>query len=765
MNDILTDWDLTRVEFERRQLHWKALGLGIILAGLLVSSSAAAQEATPQAPNFSLAKQATVFLMQTYTSGDSQAISCVGSGTLISSDGLILTNAHLVVAEGPCKGDTVVVALPTRPDEPPVPTFVATIVQLDMQLDLAILQITGGLDSSPIAPGTLSLPFVQIGDPSPLLPGNTLTFIGYPDIASSPITEFTGLINGVTAEKSASRQAWLRIDAPLAGGLSGGGAYDANGLLVGIPTGASASDGSTPGPTCLSIQDNTQDGLITEQDACVPIGAPISQIRPINFAGPLIESARRHLKLDNQPGLPDSVTIEQPSFSRLFFSAQIDPLGIPSRIVSTAPTGTTSLFLFFDYRNMRPGLPYALRVAYDGLEMPQLTLGPLAWGGGAQGTWYIGTENLSWPDGNYEFTLEIAGQPVAAQSITIGGSPTEPIFSDLTFGIPDPAGGFSLEGTLLPSQTPEIDVEFNYENMTVGQEWTDVWLLEGTDIWHYSHIWDGPQTGQTRIALSDFAGLPLGRYRLELYIGTRLAATGDVHLAGTASASGAPEVFQNDRIASGISRDGQPTGQTGSILPLGTTSIYAFVDWDYLPLGIPWTYRWYLDGQIVASRTQPWDEDGIGRNYWMSLSSPTPLPEGTYAVEVVVGELPLFSSIVSIGSGTQPTTGLQGASSDVFVSGTVIDAVTGDGIPGALIFVLDVSLVSAQFTWDESEIYTQVITDENGQFSFPRGLPRGQYYTVYVMADGYLTVLEDNFWVLKSQTSPVDIVVEMSPAG
>src|SRR6185436_7072331 len=122
---------------------------------------------------------------------------------------------------------------------------------------------------------------------------------------------------------------------------------------------------------------------------------------------------------------------------------------------------------------------------------------------------------------------------------------------------------------------------------------------------------------------------------------------------------------------------------TGSVLPLGTTSIYAFVDWDYLPLGVQWTYRWYLDGRIVASTTQQWNAGGVGRNYWMGISSPTALPEGSYAVEVLVGELPMFSSSVSIGSGTQPITGVQGASSDVFVSGTVVDAITGQGIPGA----------------------------------------------------------------------------------
>jgi len=31
------------------------------------------------------------------------------------------------------------------------------------------------------------------------------------------------------------------------------------------------------------------------------------------------------------------------------------------------------------------------------------------------------------------------------------------------------------------------------------------------------------------------------------------------------------------------------------------------------------------------------------------------------------------------------------------------------------------------------------------------------------MAEGYITVVEDNFIVLKSQPSPVEITIEMSP--
>jgi hypothetical protein len=65
--------------------------LVLILVSVLLVSGALAQD-DPGDPAITLAKQATVFLMQTYDVAGAQALSCVGSGTLISADGLILTN-------------------------------------------------------------------------------------------------------------------------------------------------------------------------------------------------------------------------------------------------------------------------------------------------------------------------------------------------------------------------------------------------------------------------------------------------------------------------------------------------------------------------------------------------------------------------------------------------------------------------------------------------------------------------------------------------
>ncbi len=85
---------------------------------------------------------ATVFIMQATTTGSDVTITCVGSGTLVSRDGLILTNAHNTVSGQNCPGDTLIIALSVRLDEPPVPVYRASIIQADPGLDLALLRIT-----------------------------------------------------------------------------------------------------------------------------------------------------------------------------------------------------------------------------------------------------------------------------------------------------------------------------------------------------------------------------------------------------------------------------------------------------------------------------------------------------------------------------------------------------------------------------------------------------------------------------------------------
>ncbi|NJL93869.1 MAG: hypothetical protein HC915_09120 [Anaerolineae bacterium] len=143
---------------------WR-MALIVVLVSSLALPVATAQdddEATPAPPLVELntvnIKQATVFLMQVVDTPAGPVTSCVGSGTLVSTDGLILTNAHVVSPSPSCQADRIVVALSLRVDEPAVPTYVAEILDANRGYDLAVLQITRFIDGRTVDRNTLKLP-------------------------------------------------------------------------------------------------------------------------------------------------------------------------------------------------------------------------------------------------------------------------------------------------------------------------------------------------------------------------------------------------------------------------------------------------------------------------------------------------------------------------------------------------------------------------------------------------------------------------------
>lgn len=195
-------------------------------------------------------------------------IVAAGTGTIISPDGFVLTNFHVI-------GDTDTgVALewqqiytidPANPDQEPVFRYWARFVAGDAALDLAILQIVEDADENRLPAGT-RFPFLPLGDSNTLLPGDPITVIGFPGISGYTVTFTTGIVSGFLGEDLISGgKRWIKTDAKLAGGNSGGAAVDENGVLIGVPT--------------LKLESN-ESGLLEQQDL----------LRPIALAFPLISA-------------------------------------------------------------------------------------------------------------------------------------------------------------------------------------------------------------------------------------------------------------------------------------------------------------------------------------------------------------------------------------------------------------------------------------------------------------------------------------------
>jgi S1-C subfamily serine protease len=215
-----------------------------------------------------------------------------GSGTIISSDGLILTNAHVVLSEGAYQVEELVICITNASDEPPEPTYLAEVLQADAELDIAVLQVVSFVDGQPIDPGSLNLPAVPIGDSNALQLGDSVTILGYPGIGGETITLTRGEVAGFTAEAGYGNRAFIKTSATIAGGNSGGLAANGIGQIIGVPSEVGYG-GEGEVVDCRALADTNRDGVINDRDDCVPIGGYINALRPIALALPLIEAAQQ----------------------------------------------------------------------------------------------------------------------------------------------------------------------------------------------------------------------------------------------------------------------------------------------------------------------------------------------------------------------------------------------------------------------------------------------------------------------------------------
>lgn len=151
-----------------------------------------------------------------------------GSGVIISKDGYIVTNNHVVDF-----ADNVNVSLSDKRK------FVAKVVGTDARNDLAVLKI----DAS-------DLPAIQKGNSEALKIGEWVLAIGFPYDIGTTVT--AGIVSathkkiGVNETRNAMED-FIQTDAVVNPGNSGGALVDANGRLIGINTAIQTRTGSYEG--------------------------------------------------------------------------------------------------------------------------------------------------------------------------------------------------------------------------------------------------------------------------------------------------------------------------------------------------------------------------------------------------------------------------------------------------------------------------------------------------------------------------------------
>lgn len=705
-------------------------------------------------------ERATVFVMQAINQKDNLEITCVGSGTIVSRSGLILTNAHNTLPSSDCPGEILIIAFNVNRNEAPIPKYRAEITQVDAGLDLALLRITRQLDGRLIEAGALALPFVELADSGFVNLDDTITVVGYPGIGNDPVDVTRGTVSGFVAEPRGGQRSWIKTLAEIPGTMTGGGAYNQQGQLIGIPTTAPLSRLSSE-TTCIPIQDTNDDGLVNNNDICIPVGGFINAVRPSSFARPLLRAASLTLTVDTptDTGVRFSRT-GTPTFRRLFFSPAVNEAGMPTSVADNLPAGSNSLYLFFDYANMTPETVYELRVTTDGIPNPTFSLAPVRWSGGEDGMWYIGSGNQPWPNGIYDFTLFANGIAAGNSRIVIGGAAEpEPLFSDIVFGLRDNRGTPLGNGFVLPTGNI-ANARFIYRNMTDGAAWTVIWYYNGTELTRTQDVWsDGPGGAKT-IGLEGSGGLFPGNYRLELYLESVLTATADFIIAG-AQQGAFPQVFQDAHFASANSVEEAIAAAPISSFPNTISTLYGLFDWQQIAPSTLWTLRVSVDDVVFFDQTAPWSSPETGENFLVRISSEQSITDGSYALELLLNNVPLARATAQVGIGQLPIDQFAEASG-VQMRGAIVDAETGEGLPGISFILLSDEFSVVDFEWRQDQIFASAVTDSEGRFQIDRPLDYNTPYSVIVSAYGYLPMNADGFILTTDSPNPYDIHIPLT---
>ena len=708
-------------------------------------------------------ESATVFIMQASNEENNLIIHCIGSGTIVSRSGLILTNAHNTITNEACPGNLLIVAFAQRTDEAPIPRYRAEVVQANSGVDLALLRINEQFDGRPIEAGTLALPFVELGSSAQIALDDTIVVVGYSGIGDEAVDTRRGTISGLAEEPNSTQgPSWLRTRAEIPGPMSGGGAYNQAGQLVGIPTTAPLRNPEA-GVNCIPIQDTNGDGLVNASDLCIPSGSFINALRPVDFARPLLRAASLGLTVDTPQEAPiQTVSSGVPSFGRLFFAPSVNEAGMPSRVISRLPAGSNSLYLFFDYQNMTPETVYELRVTVDGIPNQSFSLAPVRWSGGQSGLWYIGSSDQPWPNGVYSFTLFADGRTAGNARLVVGGAAEmDASFSDVVFGIVDNRGTPLGNGFVLPSGNI-ASARFIFRNLTDGSAWTAIWYFNGRELTRTEDTWsqiDGTEGAKT-IQIEDPNGLPPGTYRLELYIEGRLSATADFVIAG-AQQGVFPLVFTSAHFATASSIEAAPDAPGVSSFPATIDTLYGLVDWQQIAPGTLWTLKVSVDGEAFYDQTQPWNNLQSGENFLVRIQATTGIPDGTYSLDISINRVPLVSIQAQVGIGQLPIDRFAQAQG-LQLRGRILDAETGEGLPGITFVVITEDYSIADFTWRQDQIYATATTDRNGEFQLDRLLAFDTPYSVIIAAQGYLPVSADGFEVTEKTANPLDLIIPLT---
>ncbi len=204
---------------------------------------------------------------------DAVPTSDTGSGFLVSSDGLIVTNEHVIA-------DASVITVSLYDGS----VYEAALVGVDSENDIALIRIK-------VEEGT-QLSFLEFGDSSSLAVGQKVLAIGNP--FGYDRTMVTGIISGLSRpirdEDGKVLLGMIQTDAPINPGNSGGPLLNTKGQVIGINTAIYSTSGTSQGMN-FAVASNTAKASVSDLMKYGKVSRGWLDIVPVQLSQSIVDYA------------------------------------------------------------------------------------------------------------------------------------------------------------------------------------------------------------------------------------------------------------------------------------------------------------------------------------------------------------------------------------------------------------------------------------------------------------------------------------------
>ena len=213
-----------------------------------------------------------------------------GSGVVVGSDGSILTNYHVIHDKDGRLHDVFVIGRFSQPDHAPQLWCAGrpSRSKLQRDLDLALVKCDLDLDGRAWVPAAANVwPTLPEARTADIKMGQRLWVLGYPDVGGGGLTLSEGSVEGWTGENGTAGKDFIKTDASITHGNSGGPVVDDHGRLVGVAA-------------AFRTRTNASGGVLET--------AQVGLVRPLSTASDLLAIAQTgwtpregHTDVDLQP--------------------------------------------------------------------------------------------------------------------------------------------------------------------------------------------------------------------------------------------------------------------------------------------------------------------------------------------------------------------------------------------------------------------------------------------------------------------------------